>query len=75
MGRGARVDATWHARPRGRATRTRAARHVARLYILYYIMYTYINGSSSSPIWGGSYPYKPSGYLNPTISKSSSVWD
>ena len=39
------------AAPRGPAQRA----HVAR-YILYYIMYTYINGSLSSPIWGGSYP-------------------
>ena len=37
--RGARVDATWYARPRGSATRTRAARHVARLYILYIFLH------------------------------------
>ena len=39
-----------------------------REYILYSIILIYINGSLSSPIWGGSYPYKPSGYLNPTVS-------
>ena len=77
VGRGACVDATRHARPRGSATRTRAARprgsatrthaarHVAQ-YISYYIMYTYINGSLSSPIWGGSYPYRRSGIIYPT---------
>ena len=50
------------AAPRGPAQRA----HVAR-YILYYIMYTYINGSLSSPIWGGSYPSRSSGLINPTI--------
>ena len=41
-GRGARVDATWHARPRGSATRTRAARlrGVNISYIL--LLYLYI---------------------------------
>ena len=59
------MDATWHARPRGSATRTRAARHVAQ-YIIYYIMYTYINRSLSSSIWGGSYPYRRSDIIYPT---------
>ena len=35
-GRGARVDATWHARPRGSATRTHAARlRGACIYLIY----------------------------------------
>ena len=35
-GRGARVDATWHARPRGSATRTHAARlRGACIYSIY----------------------------------------
>ena len=45
MGRGARVDATWHARPRGSTTRTRAARlrgaliyHIYLLFIIYKIV-------------------------------------
>ena len=37
-GRGARVDATWHARPRGSATWTRAARLGANIS---YIVFTY----------------------------------
>ena len=39
-GRGTRVDATWHARPRGNATRTRAAptwRVYTKLFYYYYI--------------------------------------
>ena len=52
--RGARVDATWHARPRGSATRTRAARLRGAVYYLF-IIYIYINGSLSFPIWEGSY--------------------
>ena len=35
-GRGARMDATWHARPRGSATRTHAARlRGACVYLIY----------------------------------------
>ena len=42
IGRGARVDATCHARPRGSATWTRAARvRGANIYIIYYT-YIYI---------------------------------
>ena len=40
-GRGARVDATWHARPRGSATWTRAAR-LRGANIYYIILYLYI---------------------------------
>ena len=40
-GRGARVDATWHARPRGSATWTRAARlrgaNISYILLLLYI--------------------------------------
>ena len=40
-GRGARVDATWHARPRGSATWTRAAR-LRGANISYILLYLYI---------------------------------
>ena len=43
--RGAHAGATWHARPCGRATRTRAARlRGAFIYIIYYILILYKRG-------------------------------
>ena len=39
-----------------------------REYILYSIILININGFLSSPIWGGSYPYKRSGIIYPTVS-------
>ena len=39
--KGGRVDATWHARPRGSATRTRAARPRGAIYIILYYIYIY----------------------------------
>ena len=38
-GRGTRVDATWHARPRGSATRTRAAPTWRDIHIYLFIIY------------------------------------
>ena len=38
-GRGARVDATWHTRPRGSATRTRAAPRGAYISTVLYLLY------------------------------------
>ena len=35
---------------------------------LIFITYIYIKGSLSFPIWEGSYPYRSSGLINPTIS-------
>ena len=54
--------ATWqrHVDPRSAPT--------WREYILYSIILININGSLSSPIWGGSYPYKRSGIIYPTVS-------
>ena len=53
-GRGARVDATWHARPRGSAMGTHAAPTWRGIYFILYIYYlSYINGSSAFPIWEG----------------------
>ena len=45
-GRGARMDATWHTRPRGSATRTHAAR-LRGAYILYIIYLLNIKRSSA----------------------------
>ena len=55
--------ATWqrHADPRSAPTW-----RVHTLYI--FIIYISINGSLSSPIWGGSYSYKRSGIIYPTVS-------
>ena len=39
---GARVDATWHARPRGSATRTRAAPTWRDMYLIHIIYIYYI---------------------------------
>ena len=52
------------AAPHGPAQRA----YVARLYHIYGIIPISINGSLSSPIWGGSYPYKRSGIIYPTVS-------
>ena len=54
--------ATWqrHADPRSPS-------RGAYIYIIYILTYS-INGSLSSPIWGGSYPSRSSGLINPTIS-------
>ena len=60
-GRGARVDATWHARPRGSAT----WRNISYITLCIHI---YINRSLSSPYKGGSYPYKRTGIIYPTVS-------
>ena len=53
--------ATWqsHADPRSAPT----WRDI--YYIFIYL--SYINGSLSFPIWEGSYPYRSSGIINPTI--------
>ena len=60
------------AAPRGPAQRA----YVAPRFIIYIYNLSYIKGVFVLPyIWGGSYPYKPSGYLNTTVSKLPSVWD
>ena len=60
------------AAPRGPASRLRGAIY---LFIYIYIYIVSINGSSAFPIGKGYYPLKPSGVINPTVSKSLSVWD
>ena len=54
--------ATWqsHADPRSAPT-------WRDIYFIF-IYHIYINGSLSFPIWEGSYPYRSSGLINPTIS-------
>ena len=47
------MDATWHTRPRGSATQTRAAPTWRVLYIYSLFIITYMNGSSAFPIWEG----------------------
>ena len=51
------------AAPRRPAQRLRGA-----IYIIIFIYLIYIKCSLSSPIWGGSYPYKRSGIIYPTVS-------
>ena len=59
------MGATWHARPRGRATRA-AQRLRGALYILYsYITYS-IMGFQLSVDRKGIQPLNPSGVINPT---------
>ena len=52
--RGPCVDATWHARPRGSTTRTRAAPTWRRIYILYSYIIVSINGLQPS-LYGKGY--------------------
>ena len=54
--------ATWQ-RHADTAQRLRGA-----IYIIIFITLIYIKCSLSSPIWGGSYPYKRSGIIYPTVS-------
>ena len=58
------LGATWQ-----RHTDPRSA-HVAHFIYVYilYIVIVNIKGYSASPIWEGSYPFKPSGLINPTVS-------
>ena len=49
--RGSHTGATWHARPRGRATRTRAAPRGA-VYIYIYLFILYTKGVFSLPYMG-----------------------
>ena len=46
------MDATWHARPRGSATRTRAA-HLRGAFYIYYIFITYIGKRGLQPFLAG----------------------
>ena len=60
---------TWHARPRGRATRTRAACLRGAFLYLYYYYYIYNKRGLQPSLDGkGLNPLKPSGLLNPTVS-------
>ena len=59
------MDATWHARPRGSATRTRTAPMWRVLYIYSLFIITYINGSSAFSIWEGLLPSQIVGYYKP----------
>ena len=63
-GRGARVDATWHARPRGNATRTRAARPRGAIYIILHYVYIY-KWVFVLPYMGRVIPIEAVGYYIP----------
>ena len=64
-GRGARVDATWHARPRGSATWTRAARLRGANISYIIILYLYIKGVFVLPYMGRVIPLETVGYYIP----------
>ena len=61
------MGATWHARPRGRATRARAAPTWRIVQIYLFILYI-IRGFQPPVYRGGIRPLNPSGIINPTNS-------
>ena len=70
------MDATWHARPRGSATRTRAARlRGAFIYILYIHYLTYKTGLCP-PLYGEGHTYRNRRVLyTRQFHLTKSVWD
>ena len=59
------MGATWHARPRGRATRARAAPTWRIVHIYLFILYI-IRGFYPPVYREGIRPLNPSGLINPT---------
>ena len=61
------MGATWHARPRGKATRARAAPTWRIVHIYLFILYI-IRGIQPPVYQQGIQPIRSSGLINPTIS-------
>ena len=71
---GSHAGAMWHARPRGRATRARAAPTWRIIFIYLFILFI-IRGIQPPVYREGIRPISPSGLINPTEFLIFSVWD